>query len=48
VAAGAAGLTAAIADSLDKDLMAVAKTIEVLKNEMLYAASYLDDILVKA
>ena len=45
---GAAGLTAAIADSLDKDLMAVAKTIEVLKNEMLYAASYLDDILVKA
>lgn len=45
---GGAGLTAAIADSLDKDLMAVAKTIDVLKNEMLYAASYLDDILVKA
>ena len=41
----AAGLTAAIADSLDKDLMAVVKTVEVLKNEMLYAASYLDDIL---
>jgi 5-methyltetrahydrofolate corrinoid/iron sulfur protein methyltransferase len=42
---GAAGLTAAIADSLDKDLMAVAKTVEMLKNETLYAASYLDDIM---
>jgi len=41
----AAGLTAAIADSLDTDLMAAVKTVEVLKNEMLYAASYLDDIL---
>lgn len=41
----AAGLTHAIADSLDKDLMAAVKTVEVLKNEMLYAASYLDDIL---
>ncbi|MDI6716626.1 MAG: dihydropteroate synthase [Actinomycetota bacterium] len=45
---GAAGLTAAIADSLDKNLMAVARTIEIFRNEMLYAASYLDDILVKA
>ncbi|MBE0447189.1 MAG: dihydropteroate synthase [Actinobacteria bacterium] len=43
----AAGLTAAIADSLDAKLMAVVKTVEVLKNEMLYAASYLDDILVR-
>jgi 5-methyltetrahydrofolate corrinoid/iron sulfur protein methyltransferase len=41
----AAGLTAAIADSLDKDLMSVAKTVELLKNETLYAASYLDDIM---
>lgn len=41
----AAGLTHAIADSLDTDLMSVAKTTDVLKNEMLYAASYLDDIL---
>ncbi|MHB8841106.1 MAG: dihydropteroate synthase [Candidatus Aquicultor sp.] len=40
-----AGLTAAIADSLDKDLMAAVKTVEILKNEMLYAASYLDDVL---
>jgi len=40
-----AGLTAAIADSLDTELMAVARTIELLKNEALYAKSYVDDIL---
>lgn len=43
----AVGLTAAIADSLDTELMATVKTIEVLKNEILYAASYLENILVK-
>ena len=40
-----AGLNAAVADSTDKEFMAVVKTVELLKNDILYAASYLDDIL---
>lgn len=36
------GLDAAIADSLDKDLMDVVKTIAVFKNEVLYCHSYLE------
>jgi 5-methyltetrahydrofolate corrinoid/iron sulfur protein methyltransferase len=39
-----AGLTAAIADSLDKELMSVVRTIELLKNEALYSHGYLDDL----
>jgi 5-methyltetrahydrofolate corrinoid/iron sulfur protein methyltransferase len=40
-----AGLNAAIADSTNKEFMAVVKTVELLKNDILYAASYLDDLL---
>jgi 5-methyltetrahydrofolate corrinoid/iron sulfur protein methyltransferase len=40
-----AGLTAAIADSLDPELMSVVRTVDLLKNESLYAKSYLDDLL---
>jgi 5-methyltetrahydrofolate corrinoid/iron sulfur protein methyltransferase len=40
-----AGLTAAIADSTNKEFMAVVKTVELLKNEILYADSYIDDLV---
>lgn len=36
------GLSAAIADSLDKELMATLKTYDILTNKVLYAHSYLD------
>ena len=36
------GLDAAIADPLDKELMDVAKTVNILRNEVLYCHSYLD------
>ncbi|MBI4744831.1 MAG: dihydropteroate synthase [Actinobacteria bacterium] len=36
------GLDAAIADSLDKELMGAVKTLAVFKNEILYCHSYLD------
>jgi 5-methyltetrahydrofolate corrinoid/iron sulfur protein methyltransferase len=36
------GLTAAIANPLDKDLMDVMKTTEVFMNKTLYAHSYLE------
>jgi len=36
------GLSAAIADSLDKELMTVLKTYDILTNKVLYAHSYLD------
>jgi 5-methyltetrahydrofolate corrinoid/iron sulfur protein methyltransferase len=36
------GLTAAIANPLDKDLMDVVKTTEVFMNKTLYAHSYLE------
>ena len=40
-----AGLTAAIADSTNVEFMAVVKTVELLKNDILYAASYLDNLI---
>ena len=40
-----AGLTAAIADSTNKEFMATVRTVELLKNEILYAASYLDGLI---
>ena len=40
-----AGLTAAIADSTNKEFMATVRTVELLKNEILYAGSYLDDLI---
>src|SRR5512136_2865526 len=40
-----AGLTAAIADSTNNEFMAVVRTVELLKNEILYADSYIDDII---
>jgi len=36
------GLSAAISDPLDKDLMAALKTYDILTNKVLYAHSYLD------
>jgi 5-methyltetrahydrofolate corrinoid/iron sulfur protein methyltransferase len=40
-----AGLTAAIADSTNKEFMATVRTVELLKNDILYAASYLDGLV---
>ena len=40
-----AGLTAAIADSTNSEFMATVRTVELLKNEILYAGSYLDDLI---
>ena len=40
-----AGLTAAIADSTNAEFMATVRTVELLKNEILYAGSYLDDLI---
>ena len=37
------GLDGAILDPLDKDLMDTAKTIQLFRNEVLYAHSYLDE-----
>jgi 5-methyltetrahydrofolate corrinoid/iron sulfur protein methyltransferase len=37
-----AGLTAAIIDPLDKDMMDTAKTIEMIMGKTMYAHSYLD------
>ena len=40
-----AGLTAAIADSTNAEFMATVRTVELLKNEILYADSYIDDLI---